>query len=66
MINQNPDQFFQLFNEGLEGGDDALDASDGAQYISITPEEEAAINRVSLFFLSSYSWLLWDLTSNWL
>ncbi|KAJ3289473.1 serine protease [Borealophlyctis nickersoniae] len=46
MINQNPDQFLQLLGEGGDGGAEG-DAPPGAQYVSVTPEEEAAINRLA-------------------
>ncbi|KAJ3183471.1 hypothetical protein HDU87_006790 [Geranomyces variabilis] len=51
LIAQNQDAFFQLLGEG-EGGEGVGDEEGaggpggGAQYISVTPEEEAAINRL--------------------
>ncbi|KAI8918581.1 XPC-binding domain-containing protein [Powellomyces hirtus] len=47
LIAQNQDAFFQLLGEGEggEGGDEAATGG-GPQYISVTPEEEAAINRL--------------------
>ncbi|KAJ3187441.1 hypothetical protein HDU85_006729 [Gaertneriomyces sp. JEL0708] len=57
LISQNQDQFFQLLGEGVEGAEGLLGAGTegaegvegappGAQYISVTPEEEEAINRL--------------------
>ncbi|KAJ3157573.1 hypothetical protein HDU86_003225 [Geranomyces michiganensis] len=50
LIAQNQDAFFQLLGEGEggEGGGDEEGAGvgGGQQYISVTPEEEAAINRL--------------------
>ncbi|KNC97430.1 UV excision repair protein Rad23 [Spizellomyces punctatus DAOM BR117] len=43
LIAQNQDQFFQLLGEAGEGG---AEGGPGPQYISVTPEEEAAINRL--------------------
>jgi UV excision repair protein RAD23 len=49
----NPEAFFNLLNEGLEG-DDGGDGEGGApppgtHYVQVTPEERAAIERVSQF-----------------
>ncbi|KAI9101926.1 XPC-binding domain-containing protein [Phlyctochytrium arcticum] len=44
MIAENQDQFFQLLNEGVEGGDE--EGGPTPQYISVPPEDEEAINRL--------------------
>lgn len=44
LIGQNPEQFLQLLGED---GDDDLAAPPGATQISVTEEEQAAIERVS-------------------
>ncbi|KAI9334089.1 hypothetical protein BDR26DRAFT_920988 [Obelidium mucronatum] len=51
-IQQNPDAFLQLLGEGGEGmdfgdDDDAEGGAGGAQTIQITPEENAAIERLT-------------------
>jgi UV excision repair protein RAD23 len=51
-LNQNPELLFQLLGEGLEGEDFGGEAGEGAGglppgAIAITPEDDAAIQRVS-------------------
>ena len=45
LIGQNPDQFLQLLSEESEGD---VPLPPGAQEISVTEEERAAIERVSI------------------
>ena len=47
MITQNQDQFLSMLTDGagLEGGA----AAPQEQYVTITPEENEAVNRVIIF-----------------
>ncbi|KAI8924397.1 XPC-binding domain-containing protein [Entophlyctis helioformis] len=52
LISQNQDQFLQMLNLEGAGGDDADmigddGASPDAHYVTVTPEEESAINRLA-------------------
>lgn len=44
MINANPQQFMDLLEEEGEEGEEA--APPGVQYVQVTAEEQAAIQRV--------------------
>ncbi|KAJ3103730.1 hypothetical protein HDU97_009904 [Phlyctochytrium planicorne] len=48
-ITQNQDAFMQMLGDGGDGGDDegGDGAPPGTQYISVSPEEEQAINRLA-------------------
>jgi UV excision repair protein RAD23 len=48
LISSNQDQFLSLLGEGGEGGEfeDEEGGAAGAQYVTISPEDDAAINRV--------------------
>jgi UV excision repair protein RAD23 len=52
MINQNQDAFMQLLMEGgdMEGEDDIEGGAPGVQYIQLTPEENEAVNRVTIIY----------------
>jgi hypothetical protein len=51
MITQNQDQFLGMLTDGVAGGvEGGLGAAGaGEQYVTITPEENEAVNRVSFF-----------------
>lgn len=50
LIGENPEQFLQLLSEEREGD---VPLPPGAQEISVTEEERAAIERVSILLLFS-------------
>ena len=56
LIGQNPEQFLRLLAEDVPEGDAPLPP--GAQEISVTEEERAAIERVSLLLLRKLNWVL--------
>jgi len=51
LINQHQQEFIQLLNEPITGNPSggSPTAPPGAQYIQVTPEEKAAIDRVTIF-----------------
>lgn len=67
MISQNQDQFLQMLTEGTDlsaaGMDAGGEGGNPAEYISISPEENEAVNRVSSsrllinYILAGRSWI---------
>ena len=52
MINQNQEAFLQMLMDGGEEEGSEVEGSSGReQYIQITPEEDAAIQRVLFYFI---------------
>ena len=50
MINNNPEEFMSLFTQGGPEGDFEMgedEEGQGAQYVTISAEDDAAINRAS-------------------